>query len=158
MKLRLAKLLPLAIEGLVIALIVSPLHEFWHTVAAHGLGVPGYVEYQLFSGHFWFNHPELVQLYQEAIVWAAGGLGVALCFGAMWTCAWWEGRYSKWELDEQILFGAVTIWQAISGIGEGAAHWVDMQWVYYVSAAVATGVIGWLYMGKFIRWMEQDTV
>lgn len=150
----LIKILPLIIESIIILLMVSPVHEYWHAIVARWVRQPGYVDLYPLSGHFWFSHPEAVSAWQEAVVWMAGGLGTALCFGALWIAATMEGHYSNWEVDEQVVFGATTIFQAIYGITEGLSRWMDVNWGYYVGVPVAVGVIGWLYMRRFVSWLE----
>ncbi len=148
-----AKILPLIIEALVIWLAVTPIHEYWHVLAANWCGSSAHATFGFLSGHFYYSGA-LLQ-WQDTIVWLAGGLGTALIFGLLWVCAWWQGKYTEWEIDEVWMFSVVTIQQLLYGFAEGLHHWANLcaVWYYAVIGIVTMAIVLWLYGRRLMQWL-----
>jgi len=145
----LAKVIPMLVMLVVLAILAVPFHEAAHQLVGNVLsGTQGYVIFDWTGGMYYgFEMSEWAGFWTRI----SGGLAQALLFGILWAASAWQSKYSKWELDTCAIFGMLTVGYFIYAWFDGLGIWIDYGALIGIVAAVA--VCGVLYARKLLSWI-----
>ena len=153
----LAKILPFVMLIFVFAVFSLQIHEYFHFHMARLLGVESYVQFRsdFLSGYTHFLSP--ISGWTEFWIRLMGGIGTAAIFGVMWALSAWQGHWTKWNLDDSMIYGIIVFVNLFYGIAEGLFVWTgDPWWGELTGFIVGAAVIGRLYWLPFMRWWAEE--
>jgi len=153
----LAKMVPFLLLIFVFAILSMIAHEYFHfhTARLEHIKVHVLFNSDWLGGRTVFE--ESVTHWQEFWIWLMGGIGTAALFGVLWALSAWQGHWTKWNMDDSMVYGIIVFVNLFYGIAEGLFVWTgDPWWGELTGVIVGASVIGRLYWIPFMRWVREE--
>lgn len=152
----LEKVLSLVFGLILYTLLITGIHEQFHFLMAKALGVGGYVTFNYgWGGYFNFAAGVVLTPLQNFLVRIAGGIGTGIVLGGLWYLAFFQTKYTIWELDDTFVLFVLALGQLFYAFAELLPSNL-IQYGGGLSFALAVGIGVLLYGKAVLIWFQED--